>query len=198
MNPDIKPTTSICNYIMSCLKRLIIFAVATLANPITWSGNPSAKTSISYGSELVTLYQKGESSAQFLYSKNTNSSVSLVDVYLINEKENVSRVIQQKFNMIAQTCSCYWLNATEQLTGKIPSSRNYRIMFKNEEYEIKSGLFGLSWGSKFNDGEVDGILRQTSNDLPSVRPPPFAASNGNRNTFKGLAYLAPVVAMLLI
>lgn len=137
-----------------------VFALVAVALGITpetriaWSGNPAKTYQIPSGSPVTILYGSGSATGtQILYQKLTNvtNSAPLVTVYLQNVQLGLSFSLQTGFSTIDQTCSCYYIDAHEQITAhpEIVDSNTYQIQFKSPDQtasnamDLSSGYFGI-------------------------------------------------------
>lgn len=123
---------------------------------ITWNGFPYAKTSQGNQNQAL-LSISGTSDAQILYTKNTKDSsmASLVTVYLINDDlPGVKWPLMTSFDVISQTCSCYYIDAKD--FSKLPDGSSiangfaYRLWFLGGSgataVNEQSGTFGVNVG----------------------------------------------------
>lgn len=126
------------------MKISYLFLTAVFAEVIQWElvGNDFAKSTLTSGDAETTLSSSGRSKgAQFPYSKKGKAS-SLYTVYLASD--NTKWELQSGFDVIAQSCSCYFLDVTTSFTSHPDiSSGEYRILFESPDEQLFSGKFNL-------------------------------------------------------
>jgi hypothetical protein len=143
---------------------------------IAFDGYPFAKTSLnSDGKEtIITPENVG---AQIFYTKQQGAKGPLVSVYLLNEDKGVDLLLAKDFDMMAQKCSCYWIDyyGVSNLTaadGKpLPDGLEYRVGFVEqvgrEPRQWLSGLFGMALSSDNLPALVNPIVSAASPNTTS-------------------------------
>lgn len=121
---------------------LLLAGSIVCSSPINWDmvGNGFAKSTISKGDEKTTL-SSSNSGAQFSYTK-TGNATGLYTVYLVSNNQKWD--LQTGFDVIAQKCSCYFLDISTSFKSHPDiGPGDYSIMFESETEQIISGLFEL-------------------------------------------------------
>ncbi|KAI9329035.1 hypothetical protein DFJ73DRAFT_861163 [Zopfochytrium polystomum] len=134
----------------------VLAPLSVRADPITFVGSPYATSSL--GGDTTILYAPAAGStidlpsgAQFPYTKNASlTTAALATVTLENDSlGGVVLTLMDKFNVLTQTCSCYWIDAADlvkQVPGGLKGSGNYYLRMAGDggAYNVKSGLFGIA------------------------------------------------------
>jgi hypothetical protein len=137
--------------------------------PIQWLkvGNNFAETTETPFGGITILYDdKIPNGAQLKYKKLAEEG-PLVDVVLVNDKFKVDMKLMGSFSMIAQKCSCWWVDAAKDFKGKgLKSSKYYQLEFRSADFTSRSGYFGMKFkGSEFDQGvTIDDDTNNNNND----------------------------------
>jgi len=149
---------------------LIVSVLATLAAGDTrfefMSSQGNALSSLTgkvyNAGDLNTIYSQPkwpyEKGIQLFYRQlsQDDASTPTVTVTIVNTASGESYAVQRGFNIISQTCSCYWLDAA-QLVQQNPglSSGRYVLQFQSDPateagrlaVNERSGAFGIMVGA---------------------------------------------------
>ena len=124
---------------------LLAMLVQAATAQITFDGLPFAKTSVAGNADGQTVISQSQG-AQILYKKEQTSPAPLVSVNLFNLADGSNYQLSKDFDMIAQKCSCYWIDL--KTIPKVPDGRSYQLVFRATDgtdapKEWGSGLFAI-------------------------------------------------------
>ncbi|KAJ9075579.1 hypothetical protein DSO57_1034726 [Entomophthora muscae] len=96
--------------------------------------------------------KQGVSSAQILYEKIKQSEAApLVSVFLMEDQHEVYTLFKDKFDMVGQQCSCYWIDLKDVASkvSSLKASDKYYLRFLDttntpSKFDARSGLFTIS------------------------------------------------------
>ena len=196
------------NFDISSIAILLSMVQMGVNAQITWLGNPFAKSTVNPVGE--TILQPSNSGAQFPYSKNSASG-PLVSVKLTNTETGFSETLQTDFDMIAQKCSCYWIDMKDLVSlfgNKIKTSRFYRLKFDSPSYQALSGYFAIATSDDTDIGTyanptsstptVPGSTTTTqSTTQPTTKGTIGQRSSADKKSVHGIVALLVIPALLL-
>ena len=177
--PTTRPLMHINKSVASFVAAMLLSSGAADSRFQFMSANGQALSSLTgklYNSgDMNTIYSQPkapwEKGVQLFYRQlsQEDASTPLVTVSVVNTDTNQEFEVQRGFNIITQSCSCYWLDAAD-LSQRLPglTSGKYVLQFKSDPateagrpavYE-RSGTFAITKGAS-PDTAPTGITSAT-------------------------------------
>lgn len=96
--------------------------------------------------------KQGSTNAQILYEKVKQSDAApLVSVLLMEDQREVMTMYKDRFDMVSQQCSCYWIDIKDVASQvpHLPASDKYYLRFLDTlntppRFDARSGYFAIS------------------------------------------------------